>query len=98
LYYGLHYYAVGLVGFTVSVILKKVVRRARPKHNAKYHRVKSIRGKEIDTSFPSGDVTMAACFTSYLYFFMPEIVQLIPGKELALVFIVLNVAFGRVFF
>jgi len=55
IYYGLYDYTSGMLVFVANTLLKKHFKRGRPEYNPKVYRIRNIRGKEIDCSFPSGD-------------------------------------------
>lgn len=39
------------------------------------YRVRNVRGKEIDTSFPSGDTSQAAVFVFFMMLNTPDVVE-----------------------
>ncbi len=45
----------------------------------KTYRVRDVRGKEIDTSWPSGDATQASIFSLFMMMEMADVVAKIPG-------------------
>lgn len=98
LYYGTQYFTQGWHVLIMTVLAKKWIRRPRPAHNTKVWRIRNIRGKENDTSFPSGDTGQVAVLIGFVYLNMYPFVEKLPGKEFALLFVLLNVAFARVFF
>ena len=63
--------------FVTTVILKKNIKRKRPDVPQKYqtYRIRDLRGKEIDTSLPSGDTGGATVFALYLLWVMPDLVE-----------------------
>ncbi len=100
LYYGIWYFAAAMTAFITTVILKKHFKRPRPKLPSPPFRLRNLRGKEIDCSWPSGDATQAGVFFAFLNLNMPFILDRVPfglGRTLAFIWLV-NVGFGRVFF
>lgn len=98
LYFGSQYFTQGWHVLIITVLMKKWIRRPRPVHNEKVWRIRNIRGKENDTSFPSGDTGQVAVLIAFIYLNQYSFVQQIPGKEFTLLFVLVNVAFARVFF
>ena len=62
-----------MMGLIFSTMLKKYFRRPRP-ILTKTHRIKDVRGKEIDSSWPSGDTTQGGIFCFYMLHNMPDVV------------------------
>ena len=75
IYFGMTYYAIAMTGFAMTTFLKRIFSRIRPKHDISILRLLNLRKKEHDNSFPSGDVSMSAAYTTFLYFFL----YCIPG-------------------
>lgn len=96
-YYGLQYFNLGMQCLILTKYMKKWLRRNRPPALTIY-RVRNIRGKELDCSFPSGDTGQAGIFVFFMLFNMPDVVAQFPLQGLFLVLLLLNVAFARVFF
>ena len=46
-----------MIGYVCCTLIKKTLRRRRPEYNPNVYRVTNLRGKEICTSWPSGDST-----------------------------------------
>ena len=94
----MQYFAQGMTAFIITVMLKKHFARPRPDFKNKPLRIKNLRGKEIDCSWPSGDTAQGGIFAFFIILNMPYIVIMIPYGHWLMAIWTFHVAFARVFF